>query len=40
VAGDGEVERAVVPGETVLRNGHILVEILTGLAAGETIVVP
>ena len=40
VVGAGEVERAVVPGETVLRDGQALVEILTGLAAGETIVVP
>lgn len=40
VAGAGEVERAVVPGETVLRDGQALVEILTGLTAGETIVVP
>lgn len=36
----GEVERAVVPGETVLRDGEAHVEILTGLAAGEAIVVP
>lgn len=35
-----EVERAVVPGETVMRDGEAFVEILTGLAAGETIVVP
>lgn len=35
-----EVERAVVPGETVQRDGVTYVEILTGLVAGETIVVP
>ena len=35
-----DVERAVVPGETVRRDGALFVEILTGLAAGETIVVP
>lgn len=35
-----DVERAVVPGETVRRDGVVFVEILTGLAAGETIVVP
>jgi RND family efflux transporter MFP subunit len=40
VIGDAEVERAVVPGENVTRDGEALVEILTGLAAGETIVVP
>ena len=40
VARGGEVERAVVPGETVMRDGVAHVEILTGLAAGETIVVP
>ncbi len=38
-AGD-EVERAVVPGETVFRDGRPFVEILTGLAAGDTVVVP
>lgn len=40
VADGGEVERAVVPGETVLRDGAAFVEILTGLSAGETVVVP
>lgn len=34
------LERAVVPGETVQRDGVAYVEILTGLEAGETIVVP
>lgn len=34
------IERAVVPGETVQRDGVAYVEILTGLEAGETIVVP
>lgn len=38
--GGGAVERAVVPGETVMRDGEAFVEILTGLTAGETIVVP
>jgi len=38
---DGQdVERAVVPGEVMRRGGIAYVEILTGLAAGETIVVP
>ncbi|MCO5146477.1 MAG: efflux RND transporter periplasmic adaptor subunit [Aquamicrobium sp.] len=36
----GAVERAVVPGETVMRDGEAFVEILTGLAAGETVIVP
>ena len=40
VAGGVEVERAVVPGEVVTRDGEALVEILTGLAAGETVIVP
>ena len=40
VAGGVEVERAVVPGESVTRDGEALVEILTGLAAGETVIVP
>ncbi|MCO5155285.1 MAG: efflux RND transporter periplasmic adaptor subunit [Aquamicrobium sp.] len=40
VAGGGAVERAVVPGETVMRDGESFVEILTGLAAGETVIVP
>src|SRR5690606_22475244 len=40
VIGDAEVERAVVLGEGVTHDGEALVEILTGLAAGETIVVP
>lgn len=33
-------ERVVVPGETVERDGRILVEILTGLAPGEIVLVP
>lgn len=38
---DGQdVERAVVPGEVMRRNGAVFIEILTGLTAGETIVVP
>ena len=40
VLADGHtVERAVVPGETVVRDGEAFVEILTGLQAGETIIV-
>lgn len=35
-----EVERVVAPGEVVRRDGVAFVEILTGLVAGETIVVP
>ena len=35
-----ELERAVVPGETLRHDGAAFVEILTGLAPGETIVVP
>jgi len=35
-----EVERVVATGEVVRRDGVAFVEILTGLAAGETIVVP
>ncbi|HTN60096.1 MAG TPA: efflux RND transporter periplasmic adaptor subunit [Devosia sp.] len=38
--GDGVRERAVVPGETLLRDGVGFVEILTGLEPGETIVTP
>ena len=41
VAADGgTVERAVVPGETTMRDGVAFVEILTGIAAGETVIVP
>ncbi len=40
VVDGAEVERAVVPGETIMRDGVAFVEILAGLAAGETIVVP
>lgn len=36
----GEIERAVVPGERVLRDGTPHVEILTGLEPGETVAVP
>ncbi|MER2534083.1 MAG: efflux RND transporter periplasmic adaptor subunit [Rhizobiaceae bacterium] len=39
-AGGSEVERTVVPGETVTQAGRPFVEILTGLQAGETVVVP
>lgn len=40
MAGGREVERVVVPGETVMRDGAAYVEILTGLADGETVIVP
>lgn len=36
----GEGDRAVVPGERILRDGAAFVEILSGLAAGETVEVP
>ena len=36
----GDVERAVVPGETVNLDGGPFVEIISGLSAGDTIVVP
>lgn len=35
-----EIERVVVPGETVTLGGAAHVEILTGLSAGETVIVP
>lgn len=38
--GDAEVERAVVPGEVLERDGAALVEILTGLHAGDTVLLP
>lgn len=38
--GGGEVERAVIVGETIIPNGHAMTEILTGLAAGDEVVVP
>lgn len=38
--GDAEVERAVVPGEVLELNGAALVEILTGLHAGDTVLLP
>lgn len=40
VTARGEVERAVVPGERIVRDGRTHVEILTGLAPGETVAVP
>lgn len=40
IAGGGSIERAVVPGDTILRDGTAHVEILTGLQAGETVSVP
>lgn len=38
--GDAEVERAVVPGEVLDLDGATLVEILTGLHAGDTVLLP
>lgn len=38
--GDSEVERAVVPGEVLELDGATLVEILTGLHAGDTVLLP
>ncbi len=38
--GDAEVERAVVPGEVLELDGAALVEILTGLHAGDTVLLP
>lgn len=38
--GDTEVERAVVPGEVLELDGAALVEILTGLHAGDTVLLP
>jgi RND family efflux transporter MFP subunit len=40
MAGETEVERVVVPGETVKRGDEIFVEILTGLAAGDSVILP
>ena len=37
---DAEVERAVVPGEVLELDGAALVEILTGLHAGDTVLLP
>lgn len=39
-AGGEAVERAVVPGEIVKREAGLFVEILSGLAAGDTVVLP
>lgn len=39
VTAAGEVERAVVPGERFVRDGRTQIEILTGLAPGETVAV-
>lgn len=38
--GDHEVERSVVPGEVMVIDGAEMVEILTGLHAGDNILVP
>lgn len=40
LAGENEVERVVVVGETIIREDEIFVEILTGLEAGESVIVP
>ena len=40
VEGDASVDRAVVVGDPVERNGSRMVEVLTGLAAGEYVVTP
>lgn len=40
VEGDASVDRAVVVGDPVERNGSRMVEVLTGLAAGEHVVTP
>jgi RND family efflux transporter MFP subunit len=40
VTADGEIERVVVPGERMVRDGRPEVEILTGLQPGETVAVP
>ncbi len=40
MAGATEVERVVVPGETIMQDGKTHVEILTGLEAGDSVIVP
>ncbi|WP_299935699.1 efflux RND transporter periplasmic adaptor subunit [uncultured Nitratireductor sp.] len=39
-AGGATIERTVVPGETVARDDGDFVEILSGLAAGDTVIAP
>ncbi|MFZ1727017.1 MAG: HlyD family efflux transporter periplasmic adaptor subunit, partial [Albidovulum sp.] len=38
--GDEPVDRAVVAGDTSLRDASLFTEILTGLAAGDVVVIP
>lgn len=40
MAGGAEMERVVVPGETIMQDGKTHVEILTGLEAGDSVIVP
>ena len=40
MAGGAEVERVVVPGETIMQDGKTHIEILTGLEAGDSVIVP
>jgi len=40
MAGETEVERVVVPGETIMQDGKTHIEILTGLEAGDSVIVP
>lgn len=40
MAGKGEAERVVVRGETIMQDGKAHVEILTGLEAGDSVIVP
>jgi len=40
MAGATEVERVVVPGETIMQDGKTHIEILTGLEAGDSVIVP
>lgn len=40
LAGGREIERVVVTGESVLRGSDAFIEILTGVTAGETVIVP
>lgn len=40
MSGDAEVERVVVPGEALMGEDQIFIEILTGLEAGDRVIVP
>lgn len=40
MAGKTEMERVVVPGETIMQDGKTHIEILTGLEAGDSVIVP